>query len=98
MPNSNWRCNGGKRFKAHKFVLGCGSDFFGSIVKENIQNHPIIYLRGVNENFLELILKFLYFGEVYVPQAKVGQFINVATDLKIKGLTEKTNLNKDSKK
>jgi len=83
-------CDDAKQMEAHKFVLSSGSNFFKTILKNNPHNHPLIYMKGVKATQLELILKFMYFGQVDVPQMDVSSFLEIATELKIKGLTEKT--------
>jgi hypothetical protein len=82
-------CDDTKQMKAHKFVLSSGSSFFKTMLQNHPHAHPLIYLKGVKAAQLELILKFLYFGQVDVPQVDIGRFLDIAKDLKIKGLTEK---------
>ena len=84
-------CDDTKQMKAHKFVLSSGSQFFRTILLNNPHTHPLIYLKGIKATQLELILKFMYFGQVEVPQLDISNFLNIAAELKIRGLTEKSN-------
>ena len=89
-------CADEKQMKAHKFVLSSGSKFFQTILVNNPHSHPLIYLKDVQSKYLDLVLTFLYFGEVEVPQHEVTRFLTIATELKIKGLTEKRDKSKET--
>lgn len=47
----------------------------------------IVFLRGIRAADLEAVLDFIYNGEVSLAQDDLDSFINVAEDLKIKGMT-----------
>merc|ERR1719427_213165 len=78
--------DGGKTIKAHKVVLSTFSPFFKNLLVNNVHQHPLLYLRGVQHEDLRAILDFIYLGQTKVEMNKVDQFINLATDLQIKGL------------
>ena len=80
-----------KIVSCHKIVLQIGSLFFRNIFKlQQMNNNPIVYLRGLDIAYLENILEFLYTGQVKVPRIILENFIKVANDLQIIGLfTEK---------
>ena len=50
-------------------VLAACSPWFQSLLRRNPHQHPLIYLKGVSWNSLQLILSFMYLGETKV---KVG--------------------------
>ena len=71
---------------AHKLVLSASSKFFKSILKRNPHSHPLLYLSGVNSANLNLILDYIYQGEVQVNQEHLESFLEVAQRLKIEGV------------
>jgi len=81
-------CDDDRQLHAHKVILSACSPFFRNILKRNPHEHPLLYLRGVKYKELEAILHFIYNGEVNVGQDELNEFLLVAEDLKIKGLTQ----------
>jgi len=72
--------------QAHKVVLSASSTFFESVLRTNVHSHPLVYLKGVRTKDLESILDYIYHGETNVALSDLDAFLEVATDLKIKGL------------
>ena len=60
--------------QAHKVVLTVTSPLFRKII--NITNHPVIYLRGVNSQFLTSILEVVYDGQTKVDEGDCSSFIS----------------------
>ena len=83
--------------QAHKLVLSASSLFFKNIFKFNKNNHPILYIRGLSEIDLKNVLEFLYNGEVQVAHEELEKFLEVAKDLKLKGMYEPENLHQPKK-
>ena len=79
-------CDNQKFFKAHKFILSASSDVFKTIFNDETPHLPMIYLRGVSQTDLELILTFVYTGQVSFEQERLDEFLKVANDLKIYGI------------
>ena len=79
-------CDNQKFFKAHKFILSASSDVFKTIFNDETPHLPMIYLRGVSQTDLELILTFVYTGQVTFEQERLDEFLKVANDLKIYGI------------
>ena len=75
-----------KKVHAHKVILGVGSAFFRDVLTNNPEAHPLIYLRGVDHEVLQVIVEFLYKGWVEVRQEVLQHFLAIARDLKIEGL------------
>ena len=76
------------QIKAHKVILSACSPFFRGILKRNLHEHPLLYLKGVKYGDLVSVLNFMYHGEVNIAQEELNTFLNVAEELKIKGLTQ----------
>ena len=90
--------DGGRTIKAHKVVLSAFSPFFKNLLVNNVHQHPLLYLRGVQHEDLRAILDFIYLGQTKVEMNKVDQFINLATDLQIKGLRADPGLSDETNK
>lgn len=57
-------------------------------LQENPSKHPIIILKDVPYSHLQAILEYMYAGEVNVAQADLPNFLKTAERLKVKGLAE----------
>ncbi len=81
-------CEDNEQMRAHKVILSACSTFFRALLQCNPHQHPLIYLRGVRFADLQNIVDFMYHGEVNVAQDELNSFLEVAEDLKIKGLSQ----------
>jgi hypothetical protein len=81
-----------EEIKAHKLILSSNSLVFRNILQKNTDRRPIIYLRGVKIEELRLIINFIYQGEISVPKYLVKNFLALAEDLKVLGLSEISNV------
>ena len=79
-------CNDDTKIKAHKFVLIGSSSVLRTMLLESSQRETVVYLRGVDRRELEWLLEFMYLGQTQVPQTKLQSFIELAKDLKMKGI------------
>jgi len=77
-----------EQIQAHKIILSACSPFFRNILRRNIHQHPLLYLKGVKYTDLQSVLNFMYHGEVNVAQEELNSFLAVAEDLRVKGLTQ----------
>ena len=87
-----------QRFEAHKVILASGSDFFKTLLSDNSNPHPLIYLRGVKAKQLEILLEYIYQGEVNILQEDLEEFFLLATDLQIRGIKDDEEGNEIKKK
>ena len=71
----------------HKVILASFSPFFMEILKRNKHPHPLIYMRGVKAVDLAAMVDFLYYGEANVNQESLDDFLGLAEELKLRGLT-----------
>ena len=76
------------QLQAHKVILSACSPFFRSVLKKNPHQHPLLYLKGVKYEEIQLVLNFMYHGEVNVAQDELNSFLSVAEDLQVKGLSQ----------
>ena len=76
----------GHQVEAHKVILSASSPLFQNLLKKNKHAHPLIYMRGMKSEDLMAILDFLYYGEVNIYQDSLDIFLNIAEEMKLKGL------------
>jgi len=78
-----------KQVQSHKIILSAVSPILSTLLKENPNQHPLIYLRGVKYDQLVCLMEFIYKGEVNIAQEDVEDFLEMANDLRIEGLSLK---------
>ena len=81
-------CGDGHQIRAHRIVLVSGSLMFKTLFEKNLMEKPVIFMRGVKSNQLTSIVDFLYKGEINIEQDKLDEFLALAEDLQLKGLTQ----------
>ena len=75
------------QFKAHKFVLSAGSSVLRNILDNNLSQHPVIYLRGIESHEIESMLQFMYLGQANVSSERLEEFLRVSADLGVKEIS-----------
>ena len=73
--------------KAHKVILAASSSFFHDILKKSQHPYPLLYLKGIKGCHLSTVVDFMYHGEVSIGQEDLNDFLVVAEELQLKGLT-----------
>ena len=91
-------CKDSPNVEAHRLVLSASSPVFRDILRCNSNSHPVIYLRGIEQKYLGFILDFIYQGEVKICQEDLEEFLEVAKELKIKGMNVEDNSTEPSEK
>ena len=81
-------CEDGQQVEAHKVILVASSPFFKELLRKNKPSHTLVYMRGLKGPDLVSIVDFLYFGEANVMQENFESFLELADELKLKGLTK----------
>ena len=81
-------CDDDEIFKAHRFILSSCSDVFKAMFAGNDSFQPCVFLRGIQKREMELILKYMYFGEATFEHELLEKFLNVAKDLKVKDISQ----------
>ena len=62
--------------QAHKVILSACSPFFRNILRRNPHQHPLLHLKHVKYKELLSVINF------------INSFLNIAEDLRVKGLTQ----------
>merc|ERR1712129_165485 len=84
-------CEDDQQVEAHRVILAASSPFFQNILKRNQHPHHLIYLRGLKSESLKSVIDYIYFGEASVVKENLENFMNIADELKLKGLTKDYN-------
>ncbi len=71
-------------------ILSACSPWFEEVLTDSAHPHPIIVLKDVRYEDLRSIVRFVYTGEVSVPQHELQDFLRTAEMLEIKGLLRGT--------
>ena len=75
------------QFKTHKVILSACSEVFKDIIKSsNSMPSSVIYLRGIHSTEMKSLLEFMYLGQATLDQDRMTDFLNIAKDLKVKGM------------
>ena len=80
-------CDNDQFMESHKIVLSAASPFFMKLLQRTRrQEHPLIYLRGIEAKNLTSVLDFIYHGQANVQQEDLQNFLNLGQELQLKGL------------
>ena len=74
-------CGDGQQLEAHKVILASKSSFFMEILRKNKHPHPLIYMKGIKFDDLNVLVDYMYKGEVSVSAADLDNFLLFAQDL-----------------
>ena len=85
-----------QQLTAHKVVLSSCSPVLKYLLKSSSHPHPVLFLKGARFRDLEYIVDFIYSGQVDIPQEHLNDFLQLAQDLKLKGIsTENRDLKRE---
>ena len=87
-------CDDDITINAHTVILSASSSVFHALLRKHKHPNPLLYMRGISSKQLAYIVDYVYQGEVNVMQEDLDDFLNIAKDLKIKGLSESQTENK----
>ena len=85
-------CDDGFQVEAHKVILAASSTFFNDLLRQNDKNYAFIYMRGVMSVDVVNVIDFMYHGKVRVEQGNLEQFLAIAKELRLDGLTDADNV------
>ena len=71
---------------AHKLVLSACSEVFSNIFNSNNSPNMMLYLDSVDIKEINLMLDYIYQGEVSIGQEYLDRFLEIATKFQLQGL------------
>jgi len=78
-----------EQLNAHKVILSACSPYFRSLLKKHPAQHPVLIMpSNVKYKFIHSLVDFMYHGEVAIPNEDLNQFLAIAEQFKVKGLSE----------
>ena len=78
-----------QRIRAHRNVLSACSPVFKDLLLIDERNsQPIIFLKGIKYQELEVILQFIYLGQASFLEERASEFLEAAASLEIKYLNQ----------
>ena len=95
-------CDDENKMFVHKLVLIASSEYFYNILGTNEQIHSAICLDGINSEELNLVLDYIYSGEIKIELQNIDRFRILAERFKLHGFwnvenqTKKKNQKHDS--
>ena len=72
--------------QAHKFVLSACSNLFKTIFRNNTSQNLVLYLDSLDSVEINLVIDYIYNGEVKIYQENIDRFLKVAQRFKLEGL------------
>jgi len=84
-----------KKILAHKVLVSSSSSVLKNILNVNADPHSTIFLTGVKFCHLQILIQFIYHGEVVIAKEDLLCILKLAENLKIKGLSDKILSNND---
>jgi len=80
---------GDKLIPAHKMVLSICSPFFQRLFRQlGSDKSTVIYLKDILPRHLDLLIQYMYKGEIKVEENELVTILNTAQSLEIRGLTD----------
>lgn len=76
--------------EAHSLILGASSPILRSILARGDGKKQTLHFMDMNPYHMQLLLQYMYRGEISVPQAELAPLMNSARALQIKGLCSAT--------
>lgn len=71
--------------RAHKLILSACSPYFEKIFHENPCKHPVVIVRGVHYQEMQMLLQYIYKGYIDIPASFLNNLICIASEFEIKG-------------
>ncbi|XP_023327290.1 protein abrupt [Eurytemora carolleeae] len=81
--------NGSTSFYAHRMVLSTCSPYFRTLFSSVPHNqHPVIFVKDIEDGIVELLVRYMYSGQVSVSEDQIIPLVHAAKSLSIKGLLD----------
>lgn len=84
----------GRSMNAHKLVLTACSPYFAMLFTKNYYDkYPVLILKDVTYRELQMMMDYMYRGQLTITQEELGPFLKAAESLQIRGLAENVGQN-----
>jgi DNA-directed RNA polymerase subunit RPC12/RpoP len=91
--------NGKKSFALHRMILATCSTYLRSLFHSiPYEDHPVILVNDMKDEIIEMLIGYMYSGQVSVTQDEIVPLLSAAKSLGIKGLLDVPLPNSDSEK
>ena len=77
-----------EEFPANKAILSSSSKFLESVLINAFDPHPKLFLQGVKNEDMRLILDYIYTGVVEVEEKSVARLMEIGSQLQIKDIMQ----------
>ena len=78
---------GNEQIEAHRVILAASSPLLRDMLRKSRHSHPLLYMRRIKSKDLLNVVNFIYHGEVNIFQEDLNDFLSLAEELELKGLT-----------
>ena len=75
-----------QQISSHRLILSAHSSFFKRVFMKNPQQNLVVYLKDICFSELELLLEFVYTGQVEVGRQQLQTFLASGKELGFKGM------------
>ena len=82
----------GQKLHCHRFVLSSCSDYFKNVLKWASDTYPCIILQDVPYKIMTSLVSYMYLGHINVEHQELQTLLDIANNLKIKGLADSKTL------
>ena len=76
----------GFQIGVHKTIIAASCLLFREVIMNSSTSNPFLYLRGVSQENLQALVKFIYIGETAVKTENVEDLLAIGNELKVLGL------------
>ena len=83
----------GQMYPAHRVIVAASSSVLSDIMTKVNHPHPLVYVYGVDSKDLVHVLDYIYHGEVRLDQDNLNDFLALAEEFKLIGLTSTVSTN-----
>ena len=88
--------NDDKQVEAHRIILSSASLFFRRITNTNPKRDIVIYLPNLNFDELQVLLEYIYIGQIEIEEDFLIKFIDIAKNFELPGFEDENILHEVS--
>ena len=86
-------CDDMRPISCHRNILSACSPVLNDMLQVNADSqNPVLYLKGIDYEEMQSIMRFIYLGQVTFNHGRIQQFLSVAQSLKLKDFNDLNDL------